>query len=75
MSAAKQTPESPDSVARHSLRAAAGSAPPDVLRLWVVEYEDARGRRWTMVVEADTVEAAKRQFRRDNPNVELLTCY
>ena len=51
-----------------------GASPPDVLRLWVVEYEDRRGQRWNTVVDAYTLEAAKRQFRRDNPDVELLTC-
>ena len=52
-----------------------GYAPPDVVRLWVAEYEDRRGQQWRTVVEAYTQEAAKLQFRRDNPDVELLTCY
>lgn len=47
----------------------------DALRLWVVEYEDQRGRQWRTAVDAYTLEAARRQFRRDNPDVELLTCY
>jgi hypothetical protein len=49
--------------------------PPDAIRLWVVEYEDQRGQQWRTVVEAYTLKDAKRQFRRDNPDVELLACY
>jgi adenosyl cobinamide kinase/adenosyl cobinamide phosphate guanylyltransferase len=75
MTAPSQIPELPDRPEGQSLRAAIGSAPPDVLRLWVAEYEDRRGQQWRTVVEAYTLEAAKRQFRRDNPDVELLTCY
>ena len=44
----------------------------DVINLYVVEYEHGRFRFHT-VVEARSIEAAKRQFRRDNPDVEMLS--
>jgi hypothetical protein len=52
---------------------ARGSAA-DVIRLYVVEYE-YRNQQWRTVVEARDIEAAKRQFRRDNPDVEMVACY
>ena len=45
----------------------------DVIHLYVVEYEHGRNRYHT-VVEARDIESAKRQFRRDNPDVEMLSC-
>jgi hypothetical protein len=44
-----------------------------VVRLFVVEYEHGR-KRYHTVIEACDLEAAKLQFRRDNPNVEMLSC-
>jgi len=44
----------------------------DVIHMYVVEYEHGRNRFHT-VVEARSIEAAKRQFRRDNPDVEMLS--
>lgn len=44
-----------------------------VVIMFVVEYEHGRNRYHT-VVEAYDVESAKRQFRRDNPHVEMLSC-
>ena len=52
---------------------ARGSAA-DVMHLYVVEYE-YRNQQWRTVVEARDIEAAKRQFRRDNPDVEMVACY
>jgi len=46
----------------------------DVINLYVVEYEHGK-QQWRTVVEATDIEAAKRQFRRDNPDVEILACY
>ncbi len=51
---------------------ARGSAA-DMIKLYVVEYEHGRNRYHT-VVEARDIGAAKRQFRRDNPDVEMLSC-
>lgn len=50
---------------------AIGSAA-DVIHMYVVEYECGRNRFHT-VIEARSIEAAKRQFRRDNPDVEMLS--
>jgi hypothetical protein len=47
-------------------------SPADVIKMYVVEYEHGRNRFHT-VVEARSIEAAKRQFRRDNPDVEMLS--
>lgn len=44
-----------------------------ILRLFVVEYEHGCNRNHT-VVSAYDVESAKRQFRRDNPHVEMVSC-
>ena len=55
------------------LAAARGSAA-DVINLHVVEYEHGK-QQWRTVVEARDIESAKRQFRRDNPDVEMLACY
>lgn len=52
---------------------ARGSAA-DLIHLYVVEYE-YRNQQWRTVVEARDIEAAKRQFRRDNPDVEMVACY
>lgn len=57
--------------------AQAGSRQPatseNVIKLYVIEYDDGRNRYHT-VVEARDIEAAKRQFRRDNHDVEMLSC-
>jgi len=52
---------------------ARGSAA-DVINLYVVEYE-YRNQQWRTVVEARDIKTAKRQFRRDNPDVEMVACY
>lgn len=61
---------------QHRLDSSSFAAPPDVeadvIKLYVVEYEHGRNRYHT-VVEARGIEAAKRQFRRDNPHVEILS--
>ena len=44
-----------------------------VARLFVVEYVYGRNRYHT-VVEAYDLESAKRQFLRDNPDVEMISC-
>lgn len=49
------------------------NATPDIVYLFEVEYEDATGKQWHTVVDATSIEAAKEQFRRDNPSVELLS--
>jgi len=51
-----------------------GTKQNETIHLFVIEYEDQRGHRYRTVVEALSLEAARRQFRRDNPDVELLSC-
>lgn len=46
----------------------------DVIKMYVVEY-DHGNQRWITAVEARDLESAKRQFRRDNPGVEMVACY
>ena len=55
-------------------RNASSSDAADVIRLYVVEYFHCN-QQWRTVVEARDLESAKRQFCRDNPDVELLACY
>lgn len=71
-----KTHNSPDVTKLPAMPAAlapvSGSAS-DVIKLYVIEYEHGRNRYHT-VIEARDIEAAKRQFRRDNPHVEMLSC-
>lgn len=45
------------------------------VRPFAAEYETRGGQRFKTVVEAASLEAARTQFHRDNPHVELLDLY
>ena len=46
---------------------------PTTMHLYVVDYKHL-GQQYRTVVESADMEAARRQFRRDHPHVELLAC-